>query len=123
MNKQTPGPVIVGKRSVKWGGQPIKAAQDYIATTNPGLLAAEANAALLAASYSSFDKAGRELGVDATKLARFVDIAELIRAALHVHNLENNPDYGSRGSVVWDKEYLARNRALGAALVSSKILQ
>lgn len=40
-----------------------------------------ANAALLAASYTSYDKAGRELGVDATKLAESVDLAALIRTA------------------------------------------
>ncbi len=43
-------------------------------------------AALLAASYTSYDKAGRELGVDATKLAQTVDLAGLIKIAQNVAN-------------------------------------
>ncbi len=38
-------------------------------------------AALMAAAYSAFDRAGRSLGVDATELARSVDLAALIRSA------------------------------------------
>lgn len=37
-----------------------------------------ANAQLLAAAYTAFDKAGRELGIDATKLANNIDLAAMI---------------------------------------------
>lgn len=40
----------------------------------------QANAALLAAAYTSYDKAGRELGIDALALAQSVDLASVIRA-------------------------------------------
>lgn len=39
----------------------------------------EANARLLTASYTAFDRAGRELGIDAAELAESIDIAEMIR--------------------------------------------
>lgn len=38
-----------------------------------------ADARLLASAYTSFDKAGRELGIDAATLARDTDVAALIR--------------------------------------------
>lgn len=44
----------------------------------------EANARLLAASYTAYDKAGRELGIDAAELAKSLDLAALIRAAREV---------------------------------------
>lgn len=40
-----------------------------------------ANARLLAASFNAFDKAGRELGIDAATLAEGLDLAAFIRAA------------------------------------------
>lgn len=45
---------------------------------------AEANARLLAASYTCLDKAGRALGVDAAELAESLDLAALIQAAREV---------------------------------------
>ncbi len=43
-----------------------------------------ANGRLLAAAYSAFDKAGRELGIDATELAGKLDLVALIHAAREV---------------------------------------
>jgi hypothetical protein len=43
-----------------------------------------ANARLLRAGFNAFDKAGRELGIDAATLAERIDLAELIRAANRV---------------------------------------
>ena len=57
-------------------------------------------AALLAASYSAFDKAGRELGIDAAKLASSVDLAEIIRYALDYSQLHSRTsDKGNVGRI------------------------
>ncbi len=53
--------------------------------------------ALLAASYSAFDKAGRELGVDATELAKTIDLAALIRAARELHLIGEGSEADTMG--------------------------
>ncbi len=55
----------------------------------------EANARLLAAAFTAFDKAGRELGIDAATLAERIDLAAILRAAFNLTNgvyaLDNRP--------------------------------
>lgn len=97
INQQTAGPV----RWIGTSGRPKTIAyleslnpgdaDTYLAFVEPGSLK-PANATLLAASYTSYDKAGRELGVDATALAQSVDLAALIRAA---QDLRHNVDVSS----------------------------
>lgn len=89
LNQQTPGPIRVETRDryihlfakTPRGGYSIADANinDWD-TANPiiSFERANANAALLAASYSAFDKAGRELGIDAAVLARSIDLVALI---------------------------------------------
>lgn len=78
INQQTPGPLMVGRRRFSHEGQPLNADGEQVAYTLPHLLASEANAALLAASYTAFDRAARELGVDAVELAESLDLAAII---------------------------------------------
>lgn len=97
INTQTPGPIRPSSRdryihlfaTLPRGNYAIADANinDWD-TQNPIISAeqAEANAALLASSYSAFDKAGRELGIDACELAESLDLAALIRAAKEVVN-------------------------------------
>ncbi len=95
INQQTAGPVEVGERDlyihlfapipgrnryaiadaniIDWGDSPIISRDQAIA-----------NARLIAAAYSAFDKAGRELGIDATELAGKLDLVALIHAAREV---------------------------------------
>ena len=80
MNDQLPGPCIVKRPLVaNLHGPRIFAAGDEIADVPAYLLAKKPIADLIAAAYTAFDKAGRELGVDAVELARSLDIAALIR--------------------------------------------
>lgn len=77
MNNQTRGPIKVDP------AHPITLCRGMsthgeLAMTF-GLSQATKDAALYAAAYSAFDKAGRELSMDATKLAQRIDIAGLVR--------------------------------------------
>lgn len=77
MNEQTKG-------HLKDDGMPVDGFHTLI--TDDGLEVAEvitgpATAALLAAAYTSYDRAGRELGIDATVLAQSLDLVTLIRGA------------------------------------------
>lgn len=85
MNDQTQGPVHVTRHKA---GYSIRAKEggEAFDLVNTGLLnlpmeVNEANARLFAAAYTSYDKAGRELGVDATELAKTIDLAALIHNA------------------------------------------
>lgn len=51
------------------------------------------NADLLCAAYNAFDKAGRELNVDATELAKNLDIAKVIRLLDRLSYEAENVDY------------------------------
>ncbi len=85
MNNQTQGPaIVIGNRwkHLEIGGEEAGmtiAAGDsldgkrLIPTTN-----------LLAAAYTSYDRAARELGVDAAHLAQTIDLAAMIRAAQEI---------------------------------------
>lgn len=91
INSQTPGPVRNWLNQDLLGRHPNGIDDLVIAyLANTGLFKAtetqRANARLLAAGYTAFDKAGRELGVDAAELAEKLDLTALINAALAVNN-------------------------------------
>ncbi len=77
MNDQSPGPVLwlhdvlfdIDDNALAESVEPL------------GTGTEEANQRLLAAAYTAFDKAGRELGVDAVKLAETIDLAQLAKWA------------------------------------------
>ena len=92
MNTQTPGPLFVGLNS---------RIQTAPSPTNGRILAdlthsdqrdLPAEAALFAAAYTAFDRAGRELGVGAVELARSIDLAALIHAARPAANAKDEMD-------------------------------
>ncbi len=87
MNNQTPGPL----RAID--GTPCQGCDSFLMVENGGALGhspkpsesalgytryKKADASLLAAAYSSFDRAGRALGIDATALAQSLDITALL---------------------------------------------
>lgn len=86
MNIQSKGPITADKdllwlpdmESALAGIRPqsFEYASGFIPTEQQ-----KANAALLAASYSAFDKAGREMNIDAVTMARKIDIRNLIKLA------------------------------------------
>lgn len=84
INRQTPGPLFHHKNAVYWFPPGKTVADGYIGvasvTEQDDLDLRDSNARLLAAAYTAFDKAGRELGLDAAELAEAVDIAGMIRA-------------------------------------------
>lgn len=80
-NGQTPGPAfakvhIAPQWAVKVGK---RGGMRFLALTSQAN--DEANARLLAASYTMADRDARELGVDAVELCEALDLAALIRAA------------------------------------------
>lgn len=101
MNNQTQGPAVVhdngyGTLHIQSpDGNTLLASVSYRTKAFPlskddwTLEQAKPIAALLAAAYTSYDKAGRELGIDATELAQSVDLAALIRM---VKTARCNPD-------------------------------
>lgn len=63
----------------------------------------QANAKLLAASYTAFDKAGREMGVEAFKLAESINISGMISALeLCVKALKDHLQYDDGESLERD---------------------
>lgn len=86
MNTQTPGP-LESDCGLIWPPdmtQPAAGVARAAFEFGSGFEPSEqerATARLLAASYNAFDKAGRELGIDAAELAERIDLAALIRAA------------------------------------------
>lgn len=111
INQQTPGPVEVGMRGghnangiyARDGGKGKDARywDGSIATvygmpqntsveemeTLPQYAQGLATARLLAASYTAFDKAGRELGIDASALAKGINLTEMIKEIASVRGL------------------------------------
>lgn len=86
MNAQTLGPAIHARNGFITAGLRDDDLPQVIAEVNgPNRLdripERDANRALVAASFTAFDRAGRELGIDAAELARAVDLAALIRGA------------------------------------------
>jgi len=82
MNNQTPGP-LEASNGLIWPptmdapvGGITREVFDHYQQLTPQQ---EANTALLAAAYTAFDKAGRELGIDAAELARTLDIAAVFQ--------------------------------------------
>lgn len=99
MNKQTPGPLYLNGSLICAALNHTRALTENISVTlaevnGPNRVdlipEREANKELLAASYNAFDKAGRELGVDAAELARTIDLAEVIRYALDYAQLHTD---------------------------------
>lgn len=75
INQQTQGPLHVN-------GRRIEDAQGVIVCEVAGIMPEGlANRPLLAAAYTSYDRAARELGVDAVELAESLDLAALIQDA------------------------------------------
>jgi hypothetical protein len=88
INQQTPGPISPAGPGQLFDicGNEVLTLKAYGAGIAPEGWAypwhrVEENRHLIAASYNAFDKAGRELGIDATELASKLDIARLMRAA------------------------------------------
>ncbi len=106
INQQTAGPIT------EQGGCLIGAdTRTLVAGVHgPNLLSRgderRANRALLAAAYTSYDRAGRELGVDAATLAQSIDLEEVIRYAL---------DYAQLHSPAHDKKDVGRLDQVRAA--------
>lgn len=84
MNSQTPGPlahhkakigILPGHTIETANGLSILAFVYGINNDDTG------NAALFTAAYTAFDRAGRELGLDATELAKSLDVAALVKYA------------------------------------------
>lgn len=88
INAQTPGPVAaVSPHPGQWALVPVnhgKAPECWTLAYVRDFQRNDAeNARLFAASYNAFDKAGRELGIDAAELAERIDLVTLIRAVRH----------------------------------------
>lgn len=92
MNHQTPGPIFNRQAPPQFPHSRNLETKmgDRVALVDPkpfwdagldGATRHKSNARLLAASYNSFDTAGRTLGVDAAELAESLDLAALIVAA------------------------------------------
>lgn len=84
MNNQTRGPLVPhpcphSSHLAGKGGFTVAATYDLRHDKDGS--EEEANRNLLAAAYSAFDKAGRELGVDATVLAQTIDLVRLVRVS------------------------------------------
>lgn len=104
MNDQTPGPVkIAGSYITRDVDGKTGHRLAWVMTDGPYEQTAP-TAALLAAAYTSYDKAGRELGVDATLLAQTIDIVALVRLARRVQDLSG---------LGWDKFKAEAAIALG----------
>lgn len=89
MNKHTPGPARF------FGGELDSPDGTIIAqVTGPNRLdrreEKEANKLLLQNAFNAFDKAGRELGIDAAELAGSIDLAQLIRCASQLRKMVSN---------------------------------
>ena len=79
INQQTGGELVIDSLNghIMAGGLTIAATYDLRHDSTGE--EERANRRLLAASYSAFDKAGRELGIDAVKLAQ-LDLVAMVRA-------------------------------------------
>lgn len=82
INPQTPGPIVAVKHYLHVPALPCPGYEQGACLASVGNVTnREGDARLLAASFNAFDKAGRELGIDAAELAERVDLAALIKAA------------------------------------------
>lgn len=119
INAQTPGKVSIHERRPGFSGHTLSLVAEsahpnghdrerveivgwgQIGCQTPEAIAKKlANARLLAASYTAFDKAARALGLDAATLAEGIDLAALIRAAREAREAMENMRQGRfRGSV------------------------
>ncbi len=79
-NAQTPGPIAPDTedgtliRDENGRGSVVSQGSEWHGSSVEGI----ANARLLASAYTCFDKAGRDLGIDASVLAESIDLAGLI---------------------------------------------
>ncbi len=85
INQQTPGADL----KIETRGNEIRLFVNNTTISVAGGSNQTPNARLLASAYQSFDKAGRELGIDASALAESIDLAELLRM---VKVARYNPD-------------------------------
>lgn len=84
INPQTPGPIVAVKHYLHVPALPCPGYEQGACLASVGNITnREGDARLLAASFNAFDKAGRELGIDAAELAERIDLAALIHAARH----------------------------------------
>ncbi len=81
INQQVPGPLVAGWHgefdACMTDGADVLHVAEWLKFASQGV----ATAQLARHAYTAFDKAGRELGVDATAFAQSLDIAALVRAA------------------------------------------
>jgi len=89
INAQTPGPLkydnISGPVNNDWAIlSSYWGSQVRVDPCGGDCYQRDANANLLAAAFNAFDAAGRELGIDAAKLATKVNLTALLRAAFDV---------------------------------------
>lgn len=82
VNRQTPGPISPTLFASGCDELPGFRVADVVGPKGPdGEPERLANRRLLAAGFNSFDRAGRELGVDAAVLAETIDLVTLWRTA------------------------------------------
>jgi hypothetical protein len=85
MNKQTMGPLCVA-HTAKYGAPFLVSDTGKLTVANS--VSREEDAELLAAAYTAFDRAGRELGIDAATLARSVDLVGILRFISTIKDME-----------------------------------
>lgn len=111
INQQTRGPLVACDHYLH------AREKKFVAVSGGDENQKEANARLLAASYNAFDKAARELGVDATELAERIDLAALILAATNaVLALKHWPETDLKSGTVREALVLETRGALLSAL-------
>ncbi len=92
INQQTPSPVFVERDQIETDSG-ISIASVCGPNASARRVERDANRRLLASAYTAFDKAGRELGVDAATLAERIDLAKLVRlSGLTREAFANLPD-------------------------------
>jgi hypothetical protein len=89
INQQTPGPVVTYRlsRDSDPDEREILVTGDFEDEIT-GIISKSVDARLLAAAYNAFDKAGRELGVDAAELAEKVDLVGTLKFLWTIKDIE-----------------------------------
>lgn len=137
INQHTPGPVVYDKNRLNankssypdWVRGTIRS-QDKEDKESGWVLATiedspnpEKDAELLAASYSALDKAGRELRIDATELAKNLDLTAILRALATSATLfeDSRATLKDAGLKSWVKEFAQQAEELRKVLKAAQI--